>query len=360
MKYAKILLFLSLSSLRGFCGDPEINDKIDAEHALDYSSKNVCEIKFTEQDVNVKEFLEDCTQKDKIIEEHTKKGIEALRVRTGFLANQGIADIINALSGSSFFKHLRVLDLSYNRATKQIFSQEHFEKNLKSLLEKSTFQFLDICGNYVAGIDSKDFFATLKIDLLKKIIWIHKGHLNSLSWAGVVREYDSQPRLTSDIKEIKKFHVTYYNAKIEYNSQFDLENQKRKDVSEDTLKIPDWNNFLLSTVTQAVSDTNMIPDAQIGYECLIDFSRNEEEDRHENRLELAKRIYHESNFRNTQQIPSLAARMFHTIKGDKDINSIIRGEATYYLAEIYKNGAGLPYNPEKADKLFEEAKSLGF
>lgn len=351
---APIILLVSMV-ITGIISQTLASQLLDTEHAFDYSSRNVCDDRFvgvkeSSQNLNVTKFIDDCCEKDEVIRTTEKKGILAIKVRTGFIANEGFINIISLFSDAGCLKDLQVLDLSYNRANAEIFSNSEFTKNLELLLGRKEFKFFDICGNYAASIDVKNYFSTLDMLKLEKIIWIHKGHLNSLNWVTVV-----DGKKTDEVRKIKSKHSEYYDLKIQYNVNFSTKFDNMENITKDNIIISKYSwKDILNTINPKQEDS----DSPLKY--LIDFALDDKypQERDQSRLEIAKKIQYP--FSNKEQIPSMAARIFYTLANDDDVLEITRGEAAYYLADIRRNGTGLPYNIEESNKLFDMAKEFGY
>lgn len=348
MKYLKTLILLCFLILESLCLD----------NAFDYSEKNVCDDKLISissgKKLGVKEFLDDCVKKEAILRREGKS-IEAIRASTGFITNDGFKDVIEFLSQDNILSDLKILDLSYNRATKDLYTD--FSLKIKKILNRPKLQYFDIHGNYLASIDSKDFFADLDISQLKKVIWIQKEHLNSLGWSAVVGETnDRKKRTIFEIKEIKSSHLAYYQMEIRYKVNFNLESSPVSNPVYE--KISDWGKILEKI------RCNKTEQETTSFEYLKELSTDKNvdlKDRDQCRLELAKFIVqNHSSF--DEEALRIAARIFNSIvEGDISIDDDkFRGEASYYLADMKRYGIGMPCDYEESNRLFENSRLKGY
>ncbi|MDI9634222.1 hypothetical protein QM565_00185 [Geitlerinema splendidum] len=102
--------------------------------------------------------------------------IEFLDLSHNYVRDAGVGILRETLWKSGKLPALRELDLSYNEISSQ--GLPSFEE----ILERESFQYLNIVGNSAATTDSKSFFTQLKDQHLRKLIWIPEKWLEGRNW----------------------------------------------------------------------------------------------------------------------------------------------------------------------------------
>ncbi|MCI5055524.1 MAG: hypothetical protein MRY83_05400 [Flavobacteriales bacterium] len=130
--------------------------------------------------------------------------IEFLDLSHNYVRDTGVGILRETLWKSGKLPALRELDLSYNEIGSQGLP------SFKEILEREAFQYLNIVRNPAATVESKSFFAGLKEDHLKKLIWIPEKCLEERKWIVLL---EGRPDLETISDLVSLVHKQYYEKK---------------------------------------------------------------------------------------------------------------------------------------------------
>ena len=338
------------------CMQQDFNDT----NAYDYSLKKVCDDKFLlsgSNNLGVTSFIQDCKERDGEL-----NSIKAIKVQTGFITDDGFKSIIREFQRDGFLKNLQILDLSFNRATANIFIDGDFTNNLEKMLERETFMYFDIHGNYAASIDGKEYFSNLKIKNLTKIIWIHANHLAGLGWISVVNGV--KEKTFDEVKQIMEAHYKYYDLvkDIKYNDSFNIKTEKEQEFSSLIKSEEAWQSFL-GNLQQEIEKKNISPKGDLGFysdpalKYQIPFAMDYRYIGHNKaRLEIAKKYL---QYPSREEVLCIVAPIFHGLANDPNVEQEIRGEAAYNLSSIILD-YGNTDNFGRPDELLNLSRTLKY
>jgi hypothetical protein len=129
---------------------------------------------------------------------------ESLDLSHNYVRDTGVGILRETLWKSGKLPALRELDLSYNEIGSQ--GLPYFEE----ILEREAFQYLNIVRNPAATVESKSFFAGMKEDHLKKLIWIPEKYLEERKWTVLL---EGRPDLEAVSDLVSLVHKQYYDKK---------------------------------------------------------------------------------------------------------------------------------------------------
>ena len=134
--------------------------------------------------------------------------IEVVKMRHNLLEDEDmryVTAFVESLARSSLKQQLRV-DLSSNRFHGYNMEiREKFDSALCQLLSLDKVVFVIVCHNMLLSSDRKDFFTTVPMEILSKIIWVPRLWLKRDLWKSLV-----SGRPATDVADIKAIHEQYY------------------------------------------------------------------------------------------------------------------------------------------------------
>lgn len=100
-------------------------------------------------------------------------------------------------------RHCSVVDLSLTRLGFRLRSSPTYEKRMKEFLALPSVRYVDVTGTVLATFESQDFFRSLPLWLVRKLIFIPANHLSRDSWRPLVNHQFLRP--------IRKAHHVYFD-----------------------------------------------------------------------------------------------------------------------------------------------------
>ncbi len=264
-----------------------------------------------------------------IIGKITDEGkVSLLNLSDNYITSKGAKQLTSWLK-DDHLPNLQELNLSYNRI------QSDIMPDFEELLQRNNFKYLNIVGNPAASIDSKEYFNTLCLESLLKIIWIPEALIEEENWKTIIaKRLEASPY---DKGGIIHAHKSYYNNKKSplrstLEDKVDI-NEIKKNAKGDILA-----RFGRKVIQERILDNFLKK---------LDSSYNEELAKAARELGL---LYLTNSLNKT--LPEAVECLYFAAKlGDAD--------AMYHLSKLYKEGKGVNFDTEGAKKLLNKAADLG-
>lgn len=146
-----------------------------------------------------------------VIEASEKENSEVTRINLSKnrILDPGAESLKRKIWDPGKLPQLKELDLSFNRISSTGLSF------LTPLLERESFEFLNIVGNPEATIESRHYFTHLGLNSLGELIWTLEKFIEGNKWTVLLRGRDDFDRAVELVRQVHKLTTLEKNETFE-------------------------------------------------------------------------------------------------------------------------------------------------